>query len=273
MTKTIMLIHGAWLNAKSWERFKAHYEAKGYNVVVPNWPHDDGDPADLRAHPHPKLKDVGVKGIVEHLEAEIRKLPEEPTLIGHSAGGVWTQILLDRGYGVAGVAINPAPTTGVRLGIHAIVSAFPVLGSWGSWGRVMHMSRKFFGKRFANTLPPEKVDYYYDRYIVPTAGKVYWDGILTSAGKIRWDNPNRAPLLLIGGGLDLIADASMTKAIYDKQKRAPSPTALKIFEDRSHWTCIDPGWEEVADLALDWAVRNARPGRSNVTRLDTIRAA
>lgn len=273
MTKTIMLIHGAWLNAKSWEGFKSHYEAKGYTVVVPNWPYDDREPADLRANPHPKLKDVGVKGIVEHFEAEIRRLPEQPILIGHSAGGVWTQILLDRGYGAAGVAIDPAPTTGVRLGIHAIVSAFPVLGSWGSWKRVMHMSRTFFGKRFANTLPPEKVDEYYDRYIVPTAGKVYWDGILSSVGKINWDNPDRAPLLLIGGGRDLIADASMTRSIYDKQKRASSPTALKIFEDRSHFTCIDPGWEEVADFALDWALHHARQDQSNVTRLNVASAA
>ena len=51
----------------------------------------------------------------------------------------------------------------------------------------------------------------------------------------------------------------MTKAIYDKQKQAPSPTDIKIFPGRSHWTLLDPGWEDVADFALDWAVRNARP--------------
>ncbi len=273
MTKTIMLIHGAWLNAKSWEGFKARYEAKGYSVVTPNWPYDDGDPADLRANPHPMLKTVGVKAIVDHLEAEIRKLPEQPILMGHSAGGVWTQILLDRGLGVAGVAIDPAPTTGVRLGIHSIVSALPVLASWGSWKRTMHMSRRFFGTRFANTLPKDRVDDYYDHYIVPTAGKVYWDGILTSVGKIRWDNPDRAPLLLIGSGLDLIADASMTRAIYDKQKRAASRTELKIFDDRSHFTCIDAGWEEVADFALDWAERHARPAASQVSALPIGHAA
>ncbi|WP_377298640.1 alpha/beta hydrolase [Rhizobium sp. SGZ-381] len=258
MTKTIMLIHGAWLNARSWDGFKARYEAQGYTVVAPNWPYDDGEPAALRANPHPMLKTVGVQGIVDHFEAEIRKLPEPPILIGHSAGGVWTQILLDRGLGAAGVAIDPAPTTGVGLGAHAIVSALPVLCAWGSWKRTMHMSRAFFGKRFANTLPKDKVDDYYDRYIVPTAGKVYWDGILSSVGKIRWDNPDRAPLLLTGGGLDLIADASMTRAIFDKQKRARSVTALKIFDDRSHFTCIDVGWEQVADFALDWAVRHVR---------------
>ena len=98
----------------------------------------------------------------------------------------------------------------------------------------------------------------YDRYIVPTPGKIYWDGLISAAGKIRWDNPNRAPLLLIGGGIDLIAEAKMTKAMFEKQKHAASNTELKIFPKRSHWTCLQPGWEEVADFALEWAVRNAR---------------
>jgi pimeloyl-ACP methyl ester carboxylesterase len=257
MTKTIMLIHGAWLNSKSWEKWKAYYEAKGFNVLAPDWPFDDRSPAELRANPHPKLKSIGVKAIVDQYERLIRALPEEPILIGHSAGAVFTQILLDRGLGVAGVAINPAPTTGVPLGPHAIRSAWPVLGSWGSWGRVMHMSRKFFAARFAQTIRPGESDELYDRYVVPTPGKVYWDGVLTSVGKINWTNPNRAPLLLIGGEIDLIADASMTRGIYEHQRRAASETALKIYPGRSHWTCMDPGWEQVADFALDWALQKS----------------
>jgi alpha-beta hydrolase superfamily lysophospholipase len=259
MTKTIMLIHGAWLNAKSWENWKAYYEAKGFRVVVPNWPFDDRSPAELRANPHPNLAKTGVKAIVDHYERLIRALPEEPILIGHSAGAVWVQQLLDRGVGVGGVSIDPAPTTGVPLGPHAIVSAAPALFAWNGRNRSLHMTRKFFATRFAQTIPSRaQADELYDRYVVPTAGKVYWDGVVTSAGKIRWDNPDRAPLLLIGGGLDLIADASMTKAIYNHQKRAPSKTGLRIFPDRSHWTCMDPGWEEVADLALEWSLANMR---------------
>ena len=80
--------------------------------------------------------------------------------------------------------------------------------------------------------------------------------------KIDWAAQNRAPLLLIGGGKDLIADASMTEAIYRQQKRAASTTALKIFEDRSHWTLMDEGWEAVADLALNWAVDQAGGSQS-----------
>lgn len=250
MTKTIMLVHGAWLNGASWEGFKTRYEAKGYTVVAPSWPLDDRPPAELRASPHPDLHKVGFKAILDHYEGLIRALPERPFIIGHSVGGTFTQMLLDRGLGVAGVAINPAPTSGVLVGLQTIISTFPVFLSWGSWSRVMHMSQKFFATRFAQTERDAKTAY--DKYVVPTPGKVYWDGLLNVAGKIRWDNPNRAPLLLIGGDKDLIAEAGMTKAIYEKQKKAPSLTELKIYPGRSHWTCMDPGWEQVADDALAW---------------------
>lgn len=93
----------------------------------------------------------------------------------------------------------------------------------------MTMSRRFFGTRFAQTLPPAQIDAMYDRYIVPTPGKIYWDGLVSAAGKIRRDNPGRAPLLLIGGGIDLIAEAKFTAALFKKHKLALSKTELKIY--------------------------------------------
>src|SRR5262245_19555984 len=122
----------------------------------------------------------------------------------------------------------------------------------------MTMSRRFFATRFAQTVPSAPVDAMYDRYIVPTPGKIYWDGLVSAAGKIRWNNPNRAPLLLIGGGIDRIAQAKMTKAMFEKQKRAQSNTELKIYPNRAHWTCLQPGRAEVADFALDRAANNDR---------------
>lgn len=258
MSKTIVLIHGAWLNSRSWEGFKARYEAEGHTVIAPDWPYDDRSPAELRRAPDPRLAKLSQRQIVAHYEAIIRALPEEPILIGHSLGGVIVQHLLDRGLGIAGVAIDPAPTPGVPLHAHAIRSALPVFIDPLSWRKAKVMSRKFFQTRFAQTAPAAEVGALYERYIVPTPGRVYWNGVI-GAMPIQWDNPNRAPLLLIGGELDLIADASMTAAIYDRQKRAPSATELKIFPGRSHWTCIDDGWEEVADTALVWALAHARP--------------
>ena len=261
MSNTVLLIHGAWLNSHSWDAVKARYEARGFTVVAPDWPYDDRSPEELRAEPDERLASLGIEQILAHYQAIIGECPEEPILIGHSAGGVWVQHLLNRGLGVAGVAIDPAPTPGVSLGVHAIVSALPVFFDWGSWKKAETMSRRYFRNRFAQLVPEDQADALYDEYIVPTPGKIWWDGIV-AATPIRWDNPDRAPLLLIGGELDLIADASMTQAIYEKQKQAPSLTELKIFEGRSHWTLLDPGWEEVADYALDWAVQNARPARA-----------
>lgn len=258
-SKTVMLIHGAWLNGRSWDGFRARYAAQGYRVTAPDWPYDERPPEELRRNPAKALAGVGQRAILAHYEALIDALPERPLLIGHSLGGVIVQHLLDRGYGAAGVAINPAPTPGVPLGPHAIVSALPVFADPFSGRKALQMSRKFFRTRFAQTAPADRSDALYDRYIVPTPGKVYWDGVI-NAMKIDWANAARPPLLLIGGELDLIADASMTRAIYAKQRRALSPTELKILPGRSHWTCLDDGWEEVADLALDWAVRHAAGG-------------
>ncbi len=257
MPAPIVLVHGAWLNALGWEAVKARYEAGGHTVIAESWPLDDRPPAQLRAAPDPALARLGQREIVAHYERIIRALPQAPILIGHSLGGVVVQHLLDRGLGVAGVAINPAPTPGVALHRHAIVSALPVFLDPLSRWKVKTMSRRFFATRFAQTAPEAEKDALYDRYIVPTPGRVYWDGVVNPM-RITWDNPARPPLLLIGGGQDLIADGSMTRAIHEKQTRARSLTALRIFEERSHWTLMDAGWEAVADFALDWALTHAR---------------
>jgi pimeloyl-ACP methyl ester carboxylesterase len=164
------------------------------------------------------------------------------------------QHLLDRGLGLAGVAIDPAPTPGVPIFPHALVSTLPVFLDPFSRGKAKHMSRRFFARRFAQTLSADRAEAAYERYIVPTPGRVYWDGVVGPM-KIDWSNPQRPPLLLIGGGRDLIADAGMTRAIHRKQRRAPTRTDYIEFPDRSHWTLLDEGWERVADAALDWAER------------------
>lgn len=257
MARTILLVHGAWLNGHSWAPWKKRYEEKGYTVIAPSWPHDDAPPAELRAKSPPELRKVGPSKIVAHMESVIGGLAEKPVIIGHSVGGVYTQMLANRGHGVSTVVIDPAPTPGVGIAPHAFVSAAPVFSSPGSWWRMMHMSRDFFGKRFAQTLPEAMKGPHYDQYIVPTPGKVYWDGLLNIGPQIRFGEAERPPMLLIAGEKDLIADASMTKAIYNRQKKSPSKTEFHEFKGKSHWLCLEPGWEEVADFALDWAVRNA----------------
>jgi alpha-beta hydrolase superfamily lysophospholipase len=94
--KSICLIHGLWVTPRSWEHWKTHYEAKGYEVITPAYPGFEVEVEALNADPTP-IEEVTVPGIIEHLEAEIAKLDGPPILIGHSAGGLFTQLLLDRG--------------------------------------------------------------------------------------------------------------------------------------------------------------------------------
>ena len=124
---TIVLIHGFWVTPRSWEHWKKHYEAKGYTVLTPAYPGFEVEVEALRADPTP-IEQLQVPEIIDMLENMIGKLDRPPIIMGHSAGGVFTQILLDHGFGAVGVAINSAPTEGVKVvPLSEIKSAFPIL--------------------------------------------------------------------------------------------------------------------------------------------------
>ena len=257
MSKTIMLIHGAWLTPAGWEPFKTRFETQGYKVIAPAWPYDDRPVAELKRSPHPELKNLTVAKIVDHYATKVRELPEPPIIIGHSFGGLFTQLLLDRGLGAAGVAIDPAAPRGVIVGPTALISALPVLLAWNGWNRVLTMSFEGFSKNFANGLPEGEKRAAYERQIVPTPGRVYFDGAIGIGTGVNWKNPTRAPLLLIAGEKDRTVTPGMVEATYRKHSTSPAVTAFKLFPGRSHFLCAEPGWEEVADYAITWASQHA----------------
>jgi esterase/lipase len=107
---TIVLIHGFWVTPRSWEDWIAHYQAKGFTVLAPAYPGFDVEVEALNADTTP-IEQVTVPQIMERLEGVVGGLDRPPILIGHSAGGVFTQLLMDRGYGAVGVAINSATSS------------------------------------------------------------------------------------------------------------------------------------------------------------------
>ena len=108
---TIVLIHGFWVTPRSWEHWKPYYEAKGYTVLTPAYPGFEVEVEALRADPTP-IEQLQVPKIIDMFENLIGKLDRPPIIIGHSAGGVFTQILLDHGFGAVGVAIDSATNRG-----------------------------------------------------------------------------------------------------------------------------------------------------------------
>jgi pimeloyl-ACP methyl ester carboxylesterase len=259
MSKTIMLVHGAWVTTDCWTNFRDFLQRGGHRVVVPPWPYLDRPVEELRRSPDPRLAKMTIKGLVDHFEKHIRDLPEQPILIGHSFGGLIVQMLLDRGLGSAGVAIVAAPPRGVLPSVVAIRSALPVLLMWRGWSRIVSMSFKSFSTTIANTLSQSEQRRAYDRHIVPTAGRIYFQAALGVGNAVDFANPKRPPLLLIAASEDRTSTSSMVKTTYRKQSRAPSRTDIHEFPNRSHWLIAEPGWEEVADKALKWAEVNAKP--------------
>ena len=111
---TIVLVHGFWVTPRSWEQWIAHYESRGYRVIAPGYPGFEVEVESLNADTSP-IEALTVPAIVEHLESVVGAIETPPIIMGHSAGGAFTQILLDHGFGAAGVALNSAPTEGVKV--------------------------------------------------------------------------------------------------------------------------------------------------------------
>lgn len=255
---TVVLIHGLWMNGRSWEGWQARYEKRGLDVLAPSWPGMDGEVETLRADTS-AFDDLGVAEILDHYAAIIEGLDAPPIIMGHSFGGAFTQILLDRGLGAAGVAIDPAPLKGMHLlPLSTLRSGNPILHNPANRHRAVPLTPKEFHYAFTNTLDEDASQAVFDRYAVPGPGRVLFEGALANLSPhspvaVDFSNDKRAPLLLIAGGEDHVSPAQLTERNLKKYK-TEAVTELKIFEGRSHYTLGQDGWEEVADYALDWAI-------------------
>ncbi|GAA0994762.1 alpha/beta fold hydrolase [Acrocarpospora macrocephala] len=256
----IVLIHGLWLTPRAWEHWIERYTQRGHHVLAPAWPGMQIEVEALRKNPE-VMNGLGVTELADHYEAIIRELPHPPIIIGHSFGGLITQILLDRGLGVAGVAIHPAPIKGVlRLPLSSLRSAFPVLGNPVNRGRTVALSPKQFHYGFTNTLTEQESEVIYQRYHVPAPGRPLFQAATANvrrrpATTVNVRNHTRAPLLLIAGGADHTVPASLVRATYRRYRNSRAVTDYHEFARRPHFTLGAPQWERVADHAVEWATR------------------
>ena len=258
---TIVLIHGFWVTPRSWEHWKKHYEEKGLTVLTPAYPGFEVEVEALREDPTP-IDQLEVPEIIDGFEALIGKLDRPPIIMGHSAGGVFTQVLLDHGFGAVGVAICSAPTEGVKIvPLSQVKSTFPILKDPANRHRAVGFTPQQWHYVFANTFSEEESLALYERYHIPASGKVFWGSALANIhpGKddnyVDYHNDARAPLLFISGKQDHLFPP---KVAHSNVKHYKSNTVTEIVEfDGPHLLPAIDGWQDVADRALDWALEHS----------------
>jgi pimeloyl-ACP methyl ester carboxylesterase len=260
----VVFVHGLWLLPSSWDRWRAVFEDAGYTTLAPGWP-DDPNTVD-EAHQHPEVfahKTVGQ--VADHFEDVIGKLTDKPAIIGHSFGGLLTQILAGRGVGTASVAIDPAPFRGVLpLPISALKSASPVLRNPANHGRAVPLTYDQFRFGFANAVSEAEAHELYNTFSVPTSGAPLFQAATANLNpwteaKVNSKNPDRGPLLIMDGEKDNTVPWAIANASYKRQRRNEGVTEIVQVPGRGHSLTIDHSWREVADTALAFVQRFVKP--------------
>jgi len=273
MTRTVVFVHGGWVTPACWDPFVSYFEAHGYRCLAPAWPGKDRPVAAIRQDPSP-LAGLGIRRIVDHYERIVRSLDEPPILIGHSFGGLFVQLLVDRGLGAAGIAIDAAPPKGVFAFEPTTLLALGriFLIPFG-WRKVVHWSYPEFRYAFVHTMPDAAARAIWDAQIVPDSGRPFFEGAFpmldrSCPTRVDFKNPTRAPLLFIAGASDRAMPPSIVRRMVRAHQASPARTDFRSFPGRTHWLIAQDGWEEVAQGCIDWissvALVESRPGRPAV---------
>ena len=255
----MVLIHGAWLSSRSWENYADYFSKRGFDVTAPEWPRKRGDVEEMRETAE-ESAGLGVAEIVDHY-AELIGALDDPVLIGHSYGGLFVELLLDRGLGRAGVAMSPAPPKGIlKLPFSTLKAGAPALAHPSKRHGIVTLTQDEFTYGFVNTFSPADAAAAYERYAVPETGQIFYEAgfanfHLHPRTELHFGNGNRAPLLIVGADEDNTVPASLSKAVYNRLSKSPADTDYLEFTGRPHLHMIADDWQEVAEAIDSWLDR------------------
>lgn len=253
-SKTVIFIHGAFVSYKGWEPWQTYFESKGYKTLAPPWPAKEAPAAALRAqHPNSPIATLRLSQVINHYADIIKGLPEKPIIIGHSLGGLITQVLINRDLGAAGICIHPVPPQGVLpYEFSFLKSGWKSLGLFTSIKKTYLMSLSDWQYAFTNGMTLQEQKESYDLSVVPESKLVARDG-LTSAARVDFKKAH-VPLLFMAGSKDHIMPATLTYRIYKSyiKNNKNSVTEYKEFKGKNHYVVNLPSWKENADYILNW---------------------
>jgi len=258
--RPVVFIHGLWLLPSSWERWVEVFSEAGFAPLTPGWPDDPATVEEAQEHPEVFAKKT-IKEVADHLDELIGGLDQKPAVIGHSFGGLLTQILAGRGSAAVSVAIDPAPFRGVLpLPISALRSSAPVLENPFNWNRAVPLTYEQFRYAFANAVDEAEAKELYETYAVPAPGAPLFQAATANfnpwtEAKVDTKNPDRGPLLIVSGEKDHTVPWAIANASFKRQQHNSGVTEIVEIPGRGHALTIDHGWRDVADTALAFVRR------------------
>ena len=257
----VVFVHGLWLLSSSWQPWRDLFEDNGFATLAPGWPDDPATVAEARDHPEAFAKKM-VQQVTDHYLEAIAALDQAPVVIGHSFGGLIAQKIAGEGVATVTVSIDNAPFKGVLpLPASSLKSAAPVLTNPANARRGVSLTWEQFQYGWVNNLSEEEGRRLYETAHVPAAGAPLFQAAFANfnpfGGETQVDskNPERGPLLIIGGENDHTVPPAITNASYKIQSKNPGVTEEIIIPGRGHSLTIDSGWREVADEALAFVQR------------------
>lgn len=255
----VVFVHGLWLHATAWQPWMDLFAEHGFAPSAPGWPGEPPTVAEARQNPE-AVAGFGIDDVTDHYAEIIGSLDSAPVIIGHSFGGLITQKLLGKGFGRAGIAIDPAQIKGVKpLPLAQLRSSFPVLGNPANRKKSVALTAKEFRFGFGNALTTEESDRLFEAWTIPSPGRPLFEAAFANFSK---SSPaavdtaaDRGPLLFISGGRDHTVPDVVTRAAHARYRDSSAVTDLQQYPDRGHSLTMDNGWREIADYVLDWLTR------------------
>lgn len=262
----VVFVHGLYLLASSWDRWRTLFEEHGYTTIAPGWP-DDPETVEAAKDDPEVFAHKRIKQVTDHYAEAIQQLKRKPAAIGHSFGGLIAQQLADEGLSAVTVAIDPAGFRGVLpLPLPELKSGAPVLSNPLNYHRAVSLTFEQFRYGFTNAVEEDEAHELYNMFAVPGSGTPIFQAAAANLNpwtedRVNTKNPDRGPLLLIAGEKDHTVPLAVVTATYKLQKHNPAVTEFREIPNRGHSLTIDHGWREVADIALDFIAQQLKQSK------------
>jgi len=244
----VVFVHGAFCGGWAFDAFREPFEAAGFETHAPNLPHHERG-ADLE-----QLAQTGLKDYAKAVAHYVRTLRAPPVLVGHSLGGLVSQLAAMHAPIAGLVLLAPSAPWGVpptTLDEQSHQFGLSLLGDY--WRRPVPPDYRVARATTLDRLEREDARRTFARF-VPESGRaireaVQWwaDHSMASQAPVYRIS---APVLALAGGKDRVNPSSTVRRVI---ARFPGTQAhFHEFPEMSHWLVGEPEAPDVAKMTLQW---------------------